>query len=110
MLETAKFVADLHPDAIKIHMLHLLDNSVLGQEWKQQPFDLLTLEQYVSITCDQLEILPSEMIIERVTGDGLASDLLAPLWTQKKTIVANEIDKELLRRNSWQGKYYVANK
>lgn len=106
MLETARFVADLHPDAIKIHMLHLLDNSRLGQEWKQAPFDLLSLDEYVQITCDQLELLPADMIIERITGDGLASDLLAPQWTVKKTIVANEIDKELLRRNSWQGKFY----
>ncbi len=104
MVETAKGAASLQPDAIKIHMLHLLDNSVLGKEFLQSPFELLSLEEYVSIVCDQLEVLPADIIIERVTGDGLASDLIAPLWTMKKTITANEIDKELLRRNSWQGR------
>ncbi|MEY8309299.1 TIGR01212 family radical SAM protein [Erysipelotrichaceae bacterium 51-3] len=105
MLQTARFAAKLHPDAIKIHMLHLLDNSALGQAYRKAPFPLLTQEEYVEIVCDQLEILPPEIIIERVTGDGLASDLIAPLWTMKKTITANEIDKQLLARDSWQGKF-----
>lgn len=105
MLETAQFAADLHPDAIKIHMLHLLGSSRLGQQWKKAPFALLSQEEYVSIVCDQLELLPADIIIERVTGDGLAADLLAPSWTARKTVTANEIDKELLRRNSWQSKY-----
>lgn len=104
MLETARFVAALHPDAIKIHMLHLLNSSRLGTAWKKAPFVLLSQEEYVSIVCDQLECLPADMIIERVTGDGLASDLLAPDWTLKKTVTANEIDKELLARNSWQSR------
>ncbi len=106
MLETAKFVAQVHPQAIKIHMLHLLTNSRLGQLWKLRPFELLSLEKYVQIVVDQLEVLPADMIIERVTGDGLADDLLAPLWTMKKTIVANDIDKELIRRQSYQGIHY----
>lgn len=105
MLETARFAAKLHPDAIKIHMLHLLDNSALGQDYRKAPFSLLSQEEYVEIVCDQLEILPPEIIIERVTGDGLASDLIAPLWTIKKTMTANEIDKQLLARDSWQGKF-----
>lgn len=104
MLETAKFAASLHPDAVKIHMLHLLENSRLGKDYHQRPFKLLSQEEYVQIVCDQLEILPPEIIIERVTGDGLVSDLIAPLWTMKKTATANEIDKLLLARNSWQGK------
>ena len=104
MVETAKAAALLQPDAIKIHMLHLLDNSVLGKQYLETPFALLDQDEYVSIVCDQLEVLPAHIIIERVTGDGLASDLIAPLWTMKKTITANEIDKELLRRNSWQGR------
>lgn len=106
MLETAQFVAQVHPHAIKIHMLHLLTNSRLGQKWKLEPFELLSLEQYVQIVVDQLEVLPPDMIIERVTGDGLAQDLLAPLWTIKKTVVANDIDKELVRRQSYQGFHY----
>ncbi len=103
MMETAQFVAKIHPEAIKIHMLHLLKNSRLGKMWQFHPFEPLSLNQYVQIVVDQLEILPGDIIIERVTGDGLAQDLLAPLWTIKKTIVANEIDKELALRQSHQG-------
>ncbi len=106
MIQTAQFVAQVHPDALKIHMLHVITNSRLGKLWQLHPFELLSLEQYVQIVVDQLEILPPDLIIERVTGDGLASDLLAPLWTIKKTQVANEIDKELVRRQSYQGCKY----
>lgn len=105
MQQTAQFLASLHPDAIKIHMLHLLHNSPLKESFQEKPFPLLSLEQYVQVVVDQLEILPQDIIIERITGDGLAKDLLAPLWTIKKTIVANEIDKEFVKRQSYQGKY-----
>ena len=56
--------------------------------------------------CDQLELLPPETVIQRVTGDGLPDELIAPLWSRKKLVVLNEIDKELVRRNSWQGKFW----
>ena len=107
MLETARFAAAVKPDAIKIHMLHLLTNTALAKRYELNPFPLLSLEEYVSIVCDQLELLPAEMVIERVTGDGIAQDLIGPEWTKYKTVVANEIDKELLKRNSWQSKKYV---
>jgi radical SAM superfamily enzyme len=63
----------------------------------------------VKIVCDQLEVLPPECVIERVTGDGARDTLLAPLWSLKKTVVINEIDKELFRRNSYQGRCYNEN-
>ena len=105
MMATACLVARLHPDAVKIHMLHVIKNTKLGDEYEKEPFELLSLAEYVSVVCDQLEVLPADIIIERITGDGIQSDLIAPMWTRKKTVTANEIDKELLRRNSWQGKY-----
>lgn len=60
----------------------------------------------MDIVIRQLEVLPPDLIIERLTGDGMANDLIEPQWTIKKTIVLNEIDKEMVRRNTWQGKYY----
>ena len=54
----------------------------------------------------QLEVLPAEMIIQRLTGDGLADDLIAPQWTRKKVCVLNEIDKEMARRDTWQSRKY----
>ena len=63
----------------------------------------MTLNDYVNTVCDQLEILPADTVIERVTGDGAEASLIAPMWSKKKLVVQNEIDKELLRRGSYQG-------
>lgn len=106
MLETARFVSKMKPDMLKIHMLHIIDGTKLGAEYKKNPFPLLSRDEYVSLVVDQLEILPPETIIARVTGDGIATDLLAPDWTIKKTIVMNEIDKLMVKRDTYQGKYY----
>ena len=66
-------------------------------------FKALEREEYVKTVCDQLELLPKDIVIERLTGDGVKDDLIAPLWSTKKTIVTNEIDKELVKRGSFQG-------
>ena len=63
----------------------------------------MTLPEYVSVICDQLEVLPQETVIQRVTGDGKKEDLIGPMWSLKKFVVMNEIDKEMVRRNSHQG-------
>lgn len=105
MLETARQTAAMHPDAVKIHMLHLIKNTKLAAEYKLHPFHLLDEKEYVRIVCDQLEVLPADIIIERLTGDAVKEDLIAPEWTLKKTAVTNDIDKELFSRNSWQGKF-----
>ena len=86
--------------------MHVLKNTRLALCFEQGGLVPLSLEEYISIVCDQLEILPPDMIIERVTGDGAKDDLIAPLWSLKKFVVMNEIDKELLRRNSHQGIKY----
>ena len=104
MLETVKQISKHNPDAIKIHMLHLIEGTQMAKEYEDHPFHILTLEEYVDIVVDQLELLPQEMIIERLTGDGIAKDLIKPKWTIKKTIVTNEIDKLMVKRNTWQGK------
>jgi hypothetical protein len=75
-------------------------------DFQKEPFELMSLPEYVQLVCDQLEILPADMIIERISSDGIADQLIAPLWTRKKTIVANEIDKELFKRGSYQSKNY----
>ena len=105
MMDTARLVARLKPDAVKIHMLHVISDSSLGQEYLQAPFPLLSMEDYVQIVCDQLEILPPKIVVERITGDGVAENLLAPEWTVKKRVTMNAVDRELARRDSWQGKY-----
>ena len=103
MIETIQTIASLPIHAVKIHMLHLLKNTVMANEYEKKPFHILTLEEYVEIVCEQLTYLPKEIIIERLTGDGIASELIAPLWTIKKVCVLNEIDKYMACNNIYQG-------
>ena len=106
MLETARQVAALRPFAVKLHLLHVLRDTALADLWESGAYTPMELEEYVQIVCDTLEVLPPDTVIERITGDGPPDLLLAPLWSRKKFVVMNEIDKELHRRNSCQGKRY----
>lgn len=104
MIDTVKELSK-HPfEAIKIHMLHIIEGTILAKQYKENPFPLLSLEDYVDVVIKQLEVLPYDCIVERLTGDGMAQDLIAPLWTIKKTIVTNEIDKKMALLDTWQGK------
>ncbi len=106
MMKTAHSLALLKPDIIKIHLLHVIEGTPLARLYKDGLYSPLSLDEYVRTVCDQLEALPPECVIERVTGDGARDTLLAPLWSLKKTVVINEIDKELFRRDSYQGVKY----
>lgn len=103
MLKSIEDVAKLHPDMVKIHLMHILSETVLGDMYARGEYQPMSRDDYVKITCDQLERLPDDIILGRITGDGMPDDLVAPLWSRRKTEVANEIDKELYRRGSWQG-------
>ncbi|MEG1779544.1 MAG: TIGR01212 family radical SAM protein, partial [Oscillospiraceae bacterium] len=93
------------PTYLKVHLLHILKNTVIAKQYCAGEFGLMTQEDYVNLVCDQLEIIPPEVVIQRLTGDGEKQSLIGPLWSLKKFCVLNDIDKELVRRNSWQGKY-----
>lgn len=67
-------------------------------------------DDYINLVCDQLEILPPEMIIHRLTGDGKRDELVGPMWSLKKWEVLNDIDKTLKERDTYQGIYYNKNK
>lgn len=104
MIETAKTVGELMPLSIKIHMLHILKGSALGALYETEPFPLISKEEYVDIVVRQLEVIDENIVIERLTGDGASSTLLAPMWTKKKLTVINDIDKLLYERNTYQGR------
>lgn len=106
MIQSAEAIAHLPIHAIKIHMLHIMEGTRMAQEYKENPFPVLSKEDYIDVVIRQLEVLPKNMIIQRLTGDGVKEQLITPLWTLKKVIVLNDIDKEMVRRNTWQGKYY----
>ncbi len=103
MIETAKYLNKLDIQGIKIHMLHILKNTKLAKIYNKEKFNILSKEQYVDIVCDQLENLKPEIVINRITGDPKEDELIEPSWTLKKFGVLNEIDKELVRRNTYQG-------
>ena len=104
MLETIKYLNKLDIQGIKIHMLHILKDTPLATLYNKNPFHVLTKEEYVDIVCDQLELLKPEIVINRITGDPKADDLITPNWLIKKFGVLTEIDKELAKRDSYQGK------
>ena len=104
MLETVKYVNSLDIQGIKIHMLHIIKDTKLAKLYKEKPFHVLTREEYVDIVCDELELLRPEIVINRITGDPNPDELIEPKWLIKKFGVLNEIDKEMERRNSYQGK------
>lgn len=104
MLETIKFVNSLDILGIKIHMLHILKGTALEKMYQKEKFSLLTKEEYVDIVCSQLELLRPNIVINRITGDPKIEDLVEPDWLIKKFTVLNEIDKCLVKRNSFQGK------
>lgn len=107
ILKSVKEVAKLKPHAVKLHLLHILRGTKLAKMYENNEFRALTREEYVDIIVDALEILPKETIIQRLTGDGAKDSLIAPLWSLKKFCVLNEIDKEMVRRNSYQGCKYT---
>lgn len=104
MLATAKAVADMNVNGIKIHMLNILKDAQIAQDYLNGKINLLSEKEYIAIVIKQLELLPPEMVIERLTGDGLRNNLLAPLWILKKTVVLNDIAKEMVRLDTCQGK------
>lgn len=104
MIDTVKYLDKLPIQGIKIHMLHILKDTPLEKYYLENPFHILTKEEYVNIVCDQLEYLDKKIVIHRITGDPKKEDLVEPTWLLKKFTVLNEIDKELKRRDSYQGK------
>ena len=106
MLETASCTADLCPDAVKIQMLHVIKGTELEKMFLSDAFKLPERDEYIDITVKQLELLPPQTVIERITGDGDRSKLIAPLWTADKISVLGGIDKKLAELDTWQGRLY----
>lgn len=110
VLTTAGTIAALPVNGIKIHSLLALEGTALGEMYKKGTINMITRDKYVSLTADVLEVLPPEMVIQRLTADGYRDIFLAPDWAMNKLDVLNSINKELERRDSYQGKYYIKDK
>lgn len=106
MLETAKHLNRLDIQGIKIHMLNIIKDTPLEVMYNKEKFPLLTKEEYVDITIRQLEILNPQIVIHRITSDPDKDMLIAPTWLLKKICILNDIDKEMAKRNTYQGILY----
>lgn len=103
MLNTVSYLNDLNIDGIKIHMLSVLKNTKLAEIYQKEKFHILSKEEYIDIVVEQLRLLKPEIVIHRITGDPNVEDLIAPTWLIKKFGVLNDIDKEMVKRNCYQG-------
>lgn len=103
MIETVKYLNNLDIQGIKIHMLSILKNTALENLYSKTKFHILTKEEYIDIVCDQLEYLRPEIVINRITGDPKKEDLVEPNWLIKKFCILNDIDKEMKKRDIYQG-------
>lgn len=106
MIQTAQFLNTLDLQGVKIHSLFIQENTILGKIYQNNPFKLLSLEEYVEITVKQLCILNPNFVIHRINGDAPREQLIAPLWSLKKLVIMNEIDKKMRNENLYQGIYY----
>ena len=106
MLQTILDLRRLPFQAIKIHMLHVLKNTALGDIYEREPFPIMSREEYIDLVVKQLRLLPPETVIERLTGDPLKDDLLAPSWVLNKTTILNDIDKKMRALDVYQGDLY----
>lgn len=106
MMNSIKFVVENNLWGIKIHLLHILKNTDLYEYYKKESFKILKQDEYTDLICDALEIIPEEIIIHRITGDGKRSELITPEWSLHKLLVLNEINSKMKKRNSYQGISY----
>ena len=106
MIETIKYVSNLNIQGIKIHMLFILKGTELEKMYNLTHFHVLTKEEYIDIVCDQLEYLREDIVVNRITGDPIKELTIEPKWLFKKFCVLNDIDKEMVKRDSYQGIKY----
>ncbi|MFQ5881000.1 MAG: TIGR01212 family radical SAM protein [Candidatus Methylomirabilales bacterium] len=107
MLATAKAIAALPIDGIKVHLTYVLTQTVLGEMYLRGEYRPMEMQEYVETVCDFLELLPPSMVIHRLTGDPPRDLLLAPQWALNKWEVLNAIQAELAHRDSFQGRKWV---
>ncbi|MBQ9853968.1 MAG: TIGR01212 family radical SAM protein [Bacilli bacterium] len=103
LLDTVRHINKLDIQGIKIHMLHVIKDTAMANLFMKEKFHILTKEEYIDIVIKQLELLRPEIVINRITSDPDKSTLLEPTWLLKKCSLLNDIDKEMKKRNTYQG-------
>jgi radical SAM protein (TIGR01212 family) len=106
MIETVKYLSNLDIQGIKIHALSILKDTALERMYNEKHFKVMSREEYIETVCDELEYLREDIVVNRITGDPKVDDLVEPDWLIKKVTILNDIDKEMKKRNSYQGIKY----
>ena len=106
MLRSARTVAALKPDMVKLHLLHVLRDTDLYGLYASGAYETMERETYIRTVCRQLEYFAPETVIARVTGDAPETTLVAPEWCRRKTAVTNDIDKHLAAGGMYQGRLF----
>jgi hypothetical protein len=102
-IASVEYISMLKPFGVKLHMLNILKDTALEQDYESRRFDLLDLENYIEWVTDAIEVLDESIVIHRMTGDGAHDAVIAPMWIKNKRSVLNGIEKNLVRRNVSQG-------
>lgn len=107
IMQTAKKLAELKVDGVKIHQLCALENTKLADMYRAGEVDFMSEDDYIKTVCDFLEYLPPETTIHRLAGNGFSKTLIEPQWLGKKMDCLNKIDREFLSRGTYQGVKYL---
>ena len=105
MLQTARAIADMEIDGVKLHLLYVVKGTKLDELYRTNRYRCLEQNEYIDIVCDFLERIPKHMVIQRLTGDPHPNELVAPTWSLQKMETIALIRKTLETRDTWQGKY-----
>ena len=103
MVETARYIGQSGAEGIKFQLLHVLAGTDLAEDYRNGLFRVLSLEEYIRVLEQCIEIIPADMVIHRLTGDGAKRNLIAPLWSADKKHVLNEINRAFDRDRVMQG-------
>ena len=103
MVDTVKYLSKLDIQGIKIHALSILKDTKMAELYNKEHFKIMSRDEYIQTVCDQLEYLREDIVVHRITGDPKISDLVEPEWLIKKVTILNDIDKEMSKRDSYQG-------
>lgn len=107
MLETARSVARLSIDGIKLHLLYVIKDTPLAELYQRGNYRCLEMQEYADLVCDFLEQLPPDMVIQRFTSDPHQDELIAPTWALQKAATHNLIHSTFEKRDTWQGRLYI---
>ena len=105
MMKTGEEIARLNIDAVKVHNLYAVRNTPLGEQVQRGEIELMSRDDYVSTLIDFLELLPSQMVVERISGDAPPDYLIGPSWCTDKSAIRTAVQREWEERDTWQGKY-----